>query len=179
MRVVEFDETDILPANALTNNFIRATHVHFAEREATDHEFRVLWRGGVEASPCYPWLAARDAPPASRAVSSTPETGESGFLGYAKAGEFRSRAAYRRTAECAIYVAEHARERGVGTVLYRELITRLRALGYHTAVAGIALPNEASIRLHERVGFARVGAFREVGRKLDAWHDVGFWQIML
>ncbi len=170
MRVADFDQPDVSPANALTNHYIRGTHVHFADREASGEEVRALWRAGVEARPTYPWLAARDehAQPDANA-----------FLGYAKAGEFRSRAAYRKSVECAIYVMEHARGRRVGVALYTELFARLRTLGYHTAVAGIALPNEASVRLHERVGFAYVGTFREVGRKMDAWHDVGFWQIML
>ena len=67
--------------------------------------------------------------------------------------------------------------RGVGRALYAALLERLRALGYHAAIAGIALPNEGSVRLHEAVGFEYVGTFREVGRKFEAWHDVGFWQL--
>lgn len=168
--VADFDEADVAPANALTNYFIRSTHVHFAEREASNGEFRTLWRAGVDARPIYPWLAASEQ---------HAQSGASQFLGYAKAGEFRSRSAYRRSVECAIYVVEPARGRGVGVALYAELLARLRVLGYHTAVAGIALPNEASVHLHERVGFTHVGTFREVGRKMDAWHDVGFWQVML
>ena len=98
------------------------------------------------------------------------------LLGYAYAGVFRARAAYRYTAETAIYVAAQARGSGAGKRLYAALLELLRLQGFHLAVAGLTLPNEASVALHRSLGFERVGAFPEVGRKFDAWHAVEFWQ---
>jgi phosphinothricin acetyltransferase len=73
-------------------------------------------------------------------------------------------------------VALDAQGRGVGRALYEALFERLRAGGFHVVVAGITLPNEASVRLHEAVGFRAVGVFPEVGHKFGRWHSVGFWQ---
>ena len=67
--------------------------------------------------------------------------------------------------------------RGIGAALYRQLIDELRPLGVHAAVGGIALPNAASIALHEKLGFEKIGQFVEIGRKLDRWVDVGNWQL--
>ena len=78
-----------------------------------------------------------------------------------------------------IYVDPSAHRRGVGDALYTELLNRLRGKGFHSAIAVIALPNDPSVRLHERHGFERVGHLREAGYKHDAWHDVGFWQCNL
>jgi phosphinothricin acetyltransferase len=95
-------------------------------------------------------------------------------LGYAYAHTFRDRPAYRWTAETSVYVAVEGRRRGVASGLYAALIERLIAQGFVTAVAGITLPNEASVRLHERFGFRAVGVPR-AGHKFGRWHDVGFW----
>ena len=89
------------------------------------------------------------------------------------------RAAYRWTVESTIYVDPAEHRRGIGDALYAELLDRLRGLGFHSAVAVIALPNDPSVRLHERHGFAHVGHLGEAGFKHDAWHDVGFWQCRL
>ncbi len=96
-------------------------------------------------------------------------------VGYAYASTFRARAAYRNTAETTVYVDRSLHRRGVGRALMNEVMTRLRAAGFHRAVAGITLPNPASVALHESLGFEPVGVFREVGRKYDRWWDVGFW----
>jgi phosphinothricin acetyltransferase len=69
--------------------------------------------------------------------------------------------------------------RGVGTALYRELIPALRQLDVHCAVGGIALPNAASVALHEKLGFKKIGQFVEIGRKFDRWVDVGYWELIL
>jgi L-amino acid N-acyltransferase YncA len=77
------------------------------------------------------------------------------------------------------YVHAAHRGQGVGTLLYEALIERLRARGFVSAYAGIALPNDASVRLHESLGFEPVGVYRNVGYKLGAWRDVGWWQLSL
>jgi L-amino acid N-acyltransferase YncA len=100
-------------------------------------------------------------------------------VGYAYGSMHRERAAYRYSVEVSAYVAEWARRRGIGALLYRELFTALAARGYCNALAGIALPNEASVALHESVGFTAVGVFRNIGWKFGAWHDVAWLERQL
>ncbi len=117
-----------------------------------------------ETSRRYPWLVAdRD--------------GEA--IGYVYAGPHRARAAYGWSVETTVYLHEEARGRGVGRALYRSLLALLELQGAHAAYAGITLPNEASVGLHEALDFALVGVYREVGWKLGAWHDVGWWHLPL
>ncbi|NKF22612.1 arsinothricin resistance N-acetyltransferase ArsN1 family B [Solimonas marina] len=97
------------------------------------------------------------------------------LLGYAYGSPHRERAAYRWSVETSAYVAAAARGRGVGQQLYRALLARLAQRGYCNAYAGIALPNAASIGLHESVGFRAIGAFPSVGYKLGRWHDVAWY----
>lgn len=112
----------------------------------------------------WPWLVAEDA---------------GRVLGYAYAGEHRSRAAYRWDVDAGIYLAPAAHRRGLGRRLYGALFALLRLQGYYNAYAGITLPNAASVGLHEAVGFVPVGIYREVGYKHGAWHDVGWWGLRL
>ena len=93
-------------------------------------------------------------------------------LGYATSGRFRDKAAYDPSVETTVYCAPEAVGRGAGTALYDALFTELAAEDVHRAVAGVALPNDASLALHLRFGFTEVGTFREVGRKFDKWWDV-------
>jgi phosphinothricin acetyltransferase len=78
-----------------------------------------------------------------------------------------------------VYLAQTRRGRGVGRLLLERLITEIKSLGYLSLFAGIALPDVASIRLHETLGFRRVGVFANLGFKLGAWHDVGWWCLPL
>jgi len=96
-------------------------------------------------------------------------------IGYCYVSRFRERKAYENTVESTIYLKHGSGGKGVGFRLYSELMTKISAK-YHVIVAGIALPNEASVRLHEKCGFKNVGHFPAVGRKFDQWVDVGFWQ---
>ncbi|WP_260926576.1 arsinothricin resistance N-acetyltransferase ArsN1 family B [Novosphingobium sp. 9] len=100
-------------------------------------------------------------------------------LGYAYGSPHRDRAAYASSCDVGIYVDPAAARQGVGRALYGALLPMLAAQGRHAAFAGIALPNAASIALHEGMGFAPLGIYREVGWKLGAWHDVGWWQRLL
>jgi phosphinothricin acetyltransferase len=100
-------------------------------------------------------------------------------VGYAYACRWRERPAYDWAVEVSVYVDGARKGEGVGRALYAELLDRLRAQGFRVAVAGITLPNPASVALHERMGFESIGALREVGWKVGGWHDVGYWQLLL
>ena len=113
------------------------------------------------AAPRLPWLVAcRDG----------------AVVGYAYAGRHRSRAAYRWSVDCSVYLTAAEQGAGTGRALYARLLPELAALGHVTAFAGIALPNPASVGLHTALGFTAVGTYRAVGFKLGAWWDVGWWQ---
>ena len=99
------------------------------------------------------------------------------LLGYAYAGRFHTRAAYRHTTESTIYLRHGLGGQGLGTLLYGELLRRIFARGYRQVIGGIALPNDASVRLHEKLGFAKVGHLLRVGWKHGRWIDVGYWQL--
>jgi len=100
-------------------------------------------------------------------------------VGYAYASAHRQRAAYAWSVDTSVYIADTWRARGVGRALYDELLDRLTHQGYVNAYAGIALPNDASVALHEACGFTYVGVFPSVGFKFGAWHDVGWWHCRL
>ncbi|GAA3677563.1 GNAT family N-acetyltransferase [Nocardioides ginsengisoli] len=100
-------------------------------------------------------------------------------VGFAYSGPFRDRGAYHHTREVTVYLAAAATGRGVGRLLYDDLLARLAAAGMRTALACIALPNDASEGLHRACGFERQGVLREVGRKHGRWIDVVWWQKML
>jgi L-amino acid N-acyltransferase YncA len=100
-------------------------------------------------------------------------------VGYAYAGPHRARAAYRWSVDCSVYLTADERGAGTGRALYERLLRELTELGHVTAFAGIALPNPASVRLHEALGFSPVGVHRGTGFKAGRWHDVGWWQLLL
>jgi phosphinothricin acetyltransferase len=100
-------------------------------------------------------------------------------VGYAYAGSHAARHAYRWSCNVSAYVAPGAARRGIGRALYSDLQDRLKAQGFHAAFAGIALPNDASVGLHEAMGFQHLGTYREVGFKHGRWHDVGWWRLAL
>jgi phosphinothricin acetyltransferase len=98
------------------------------------------------------------------------------LLGYAASSAFRTRPAYRWTVETGIYLAAGAQGRGIGKVLLAALIELLERQGYVAAIGAVALPNPASVALHEKLGFFHTGTYRQVGRKQGEWLDVGLWQ---
>ncbi len=97
-------------------------------------------------------------------------------LGFAYASKWKGRCAYRHSAETTVYVGRDHWRRGVGMALYTSVLDILQRSRFHAVIGGIALPNESSIRLHERLGFTQVAQFREVGYKFGKWVDVGYWQ---
>jgi phosphinothricin acetyltransferase len=139
--------------------FVTASAVSF-ETDPPDAE---AMRARIAAGGAlYPWIVA--------------EAEDGRLLGYAYAAPFRARPAYRFAVETTIYLRPEAAGRGLGRRLYAPLIATLEAQGFTQAMAAISLPNEASVRLHEGLGFAPAGTYRQVGWKLGAWHDVGLWQ---
>jgi L-amino acid N-acyltransferase YncA len=99
--------------------------------------------------------------------------------GYAYAGPWRPRAAYRDAVESTVYVESGLVGKGIGSQLYDALLAELRQRSFHCVMGGIALPNAASVALHERKGFAKVAHFREVGWKFQQRIDVGYWELVL
>lgn len=101
------------------------------------------------------------------------------ILGYAYASEWKSRCAYKHSVESTVYLKQGAMGKGIGSSLYAELINLLKEIKVHAILGGIALPNEASIALHEKFGFENVAQFREVGFKFNRWVDVGYWELII
>ena len=112
----------------------------------------------------YPWLVL---------------TEDQNVIGYAYATPFRARAAYQFSAETSVYVHRDHHRKGIARKLMLELIKLLKAARHHMIIAGVTLPNPASVALHESLGFEPVGVFPEVGFKFNEWHDVGFWSLKL
>ncbi len=100
-------------------------------------------------------------------------------IGYAYAGKFRDRSAYRYTAEVTVYLAPAGTGQGAGTRLYNALFEALRERSIHIVIGGITLPNVASVALHEKMGMEKVAHLEEVGCKFGKWLDVGYWQATL
>jgi L-amino acid N-acyltransferase YncA len=101
---------------------------------------------------------------------------DGGVVGYAYGSAHRARSAYRWSTDVTVYVDTAHHRRGIGRALYEPLLALLGDQGFHTACAGIALPNPGSLALHESLGFTPVGVYREIGFKLGRWCDVGWWQ---
>jgi L-amino acid N-acyltransferase len=102
---------------------------------------------------------------------------EGRVIGFARSGPWKTREAYRFTTEIGVYVRHSHQGRGVAKAIYGEFLPSLKDAGFKTVVAGIALPNPASIKLHERFGLTRVGTLPKVGYKFDQWLDVGYWAL--
>jgi len=155
---------------AIYNPYIRDTVITFEIDELTGDDMAARVAKIQDAG--LPWLVA---------------TEDDTVLGYAYAGPFRERAAYVHTLETSIYLDVDATGRGVGRSLYAELFSQLSGLDpawcihapIHALLGGIALPNDASVALHEKFGMTHVGTMGQVGRKFDTWIDVGFWQLEL
>ena len=152
-------DDDFAAITEITNHYITTTPIHFAYEPVLASDLHAAW---AEDRARYPWQVAAD------------DAGQ--VLGYAKAGSYRERAAYAWTTETAVYVHPDARGRGIGRAVYAPLLAEVAARGFRSAIAGIVVPNDASIALHRALGFRSVGIVREAGFKLGAWHDIEFFQ---
>lgn len=144
---------------AIYNHFVKNTTISFEEQPVSAAAMRQ--RIGDVQDAGLPWLLAEV---------------DGKVAGYAYATAWRVRAAYRFSVESSVYLSPQCAGQGLGSALYAGLIARLRQAGAHLAIGGIALPNPASVALHEKMGFEKVAHFSEVGRKFDRWIDVGYWQ---
>ncbi|MFF2513027.1 GNAT family N-acetyltransferase [Streptomyces sp. NPDC058086] len=162
-------EADLDALTAIYNHYVRETPITFDTAVFTPEERR-------------PWLLSHpeDGPHRLMVATDTDSQGTPGnaqrILGYATSSAFRPKPAYATSVEVTIYLAPDAGGRGVGTLLYKALFEALADEDVHRAYAGIAQPNEASVRLHERFGFRHVGTYREVGRKFGRYWDVAWYE---
>ncbi len=154
-------EADAAAMLAIYAPYVRDTAISFETEPPSEEEFRGRVRATLEVGL---WLLC--------------EAGGS-VLGYAYAGRFHARHAYQWTVEVTAYVNADHHRKGVGLGLYTSLLGCLALQGFRRAVGVIALPNPASVGLHERMGFAPAGVLRAVGYKHGRWHDVGWWQRVL
>lgn len=148
--------------------FVQETVVSFEERVPTAAELAARIER-IERT--HPWIVAEHE---ARVAQH-----EGRLAGFAYGCPHRERAAYRWAAEVTVYVDPAFQRRGVGRGLYRVLLQLLRDQGLWVACAGITLPNDASVALHESLGFVPVGVYRRIGYKAGAWWDVGWWQLPL
>jgi phosphinothricin acetyltransferase len=159
-------ESDLLALTDIYNHYVRETPITFDTTVFTPEER-------------HPWLLSHpvDGPHRLMVAGAADPSGNSQeILGYATSSAFRPKPAYETSVEVSIYLVPHAGGRGVGTLLYKALFEALADEDLHRAYAGIALPNEASVRLHERFGFRHVGTYREVGRKFGRYWDVAWYE---
>ena len=146
---------------AIYNPFIETSTISFEEAAVTDAQMTARI---AQVTATLPWLVAEH---------------DGAVAGYAYASPWRVRRAYRSSVETTVYVAPEHAGKGIGKALYDALLADLRTRAIHAVIAGIAQPNEASVGLHERIGFKKVAHFSEVGFKLGRWVDVGYWELIL
>jgi phosphinothricin acetyltransferase len=141
--------------------YVRDTVISLEEEPPSAAEFE---RRIETISLRFPWLVAEDG---------------GAVIGYAYASAHRERAAYRWAADVAVYINRDRQRRGIAHALYDALLSLLVRQGMHVACAGITLPNEASVALHESFGFKPVGVYKRISWKMRGWHDVGWWELEL
>ena len=155
-------DADVDALARIYNHYVTQTIITFEDEVVTAAE---IYRRIADVQlASLPWLVA--------------ERGNA-VVGYAYATKWRARQAYRFSTEVTVYVAPEFAGGGIGSLLYGQLLSALRARNIHSAMGGIALPNDASVALHEKFGFKKVAHFEEVGFKFNQWIDVGYWQCNL
>ena len=147
---------------AIYNHYITSTTITFEEAEVGADEMANRITKVISSK--LPWLVLEQ---------------DGQVLGYAYASKWKERSAYRFSVESSIYLHQEACGKGLARKLYQHLLDLLRQSGVHLVIGGVALPNAASVGLHQKMGFEPVGSFREVGRKFGRWIDVSYWQLRL
>ncbi|WP_327290715.1 GNAT family N-acetyltransferase [Streptomyces sp. NBC_01198] len=154
------NEGDLAGLTDIYNHYIRETPITFDVSPFTPDERR-------------PWLLSHPEDGPHRLLVAQ-SGGDGRILGYATSSPFRPKAAYATSVETTVYLAPDASGQGVGTRLYTALFEALAGEDLHRAYAGVTLPNEASLRIHQRFGFQQIGVYEEVGRKFGTYHDVAW-----
>ena len=152
---------DAVAVAEIYNHYVRTSHATFELDEITSDTMLGRMSGGWAMN--YPFFVAVD----------------DHLIGYASGHQFKQREAYLHSIEISIYLRPGRERTGIGTLLYQSLFAAIRDSSFHSVIAGISLPNDASIRLHERFGMKKIAHFREVGFKFGRWIDVGYWQLVL
>jgi L-amino acid N-acyltransferase YncA len=158
MKIRSVREDDFQGIAEIYNYYVQHSVATFDEAPVTVHFVR---HKAEVILPDYPYLVLED--PNGR------------LIGYAYGSSFREKSGYRFTVETTIYFDPAVTHKGYGTVLYTALLAALRAKGYKTAIGVLGLPNEASAKLHEKLGFIKTGHIRNAGRKFEQWVDTGYW----
>ena len=161
MKIRNVSNTDISDIIAIYNYYIENTCITFEEEPVTSNE---MLKRIETISKVHPFIVAEL---------------DNKVIGYAYATSWRVRSAYRFSSEITIYLDHKMKGKGVGSQLFSALIEKLKETDLHVLVGGIALPNEASIALHEKYGFEKVAQFSEIGYKFNQWIDVGYWELKL
>jgi L-amino acid N-acyltransferase YncA len=162
MMMRDIELTDAEGVCRIYNHYVENTTITFEEEPVSVAQMQARI---AEIRSCgLPWIVYCDA-------------GE--VVGFAYASKWKPRSAYRYSVESTVYIDKDRVGWGIGSALYEELLSRLRKASIHAVVGGIALPNEASVRLQERFGFRKIAHFEQIGFKLGRWIDVGYWQLIL
>lgn len=152
-------KADAAAIASIYRRYVEESRISF-EEEAPD-ALEMQRRIAGDKPGLYPWLVAEE---------------DGSLLGYSASSPFRTRPAYRWIVETGIYLDPAAQGRGVGRALLSELLALLQRQGFAAAIGAIALPNDSSVALHEKLGFFHTGTYRQVGFKMGEWLDVGLWQ---
>lgn len=155
------NEADIPSICEIYNYYIKNTFITFEEEEVSINEMGYRIK---EILKSYPYLVYKE---------------NNQVIGYAYANLWKARASYRFSAESTIYLNHRNIKKGVGTALYTALIDEVKKKGIHNLIGGVALPNDASVGLHEKLGFKKCAHFKEVGYKFEQWIDVGYWEYII
>jgi phosphinothricin acetyltransferase len=154
-------QTDVQALCEIYNHYVSHTVITFEETPVSEAE---MSRRIDAVTSRYPWLVfERDGVVA----------------GYAYVSTWKTRSAFRHSVESTVYVSTDFIGQRIGSQLYEALFSRLHSLDIHSVVGGIALPNPASVKLHETFGFKQVALFNEMGRKFNQWIDLGYWELLL
>jgi L-amino acid N-acyltransferase YncA len=152
---------DVEAICSIYNHYVKNTIFTFEEKPVSQEKMKDRIEKATVSLPWVVWEENRE------------------IKGYAYARNWKIRSAYRFSVESSIYLRPDFIGKGTGRILYEALISKLRGLSLHAVIGGIALPNESSVALHERLGFLKIAHFKEVGWKFNQWIDVGYWERLL
>ena len=161
MRIRRVAAGDFAAIATITNHYIATTSIHFGTEPVAEADLCDSW---LKACERYPFVVAE-------------EGGK--VLGYAKAGVWRERAAYAWTPEAGVYVRPGSHRRGLGRAMYERLFAIMARQGFRSVIAGVTVPNDASVAMHRSMGFVPQGVIKDAGWKFDRWWDVAFFQKQL